>query len=86
MRKLGREHNDAVFFLKLIETRPPEVIANIAIILINQADYLLYRQLERLSQAFLDNGGFSERMTRLRKERRNFLRKKRRDNRTPPHI
>lgn len=43
MRKLGREHNDAEFFLKLIETRPPEVIANIAIILINQADYLLYR-------------------------------------------
>lgn len=72
MRKLGREHNDAEFFLKLIETRPPEVIANIAIILINQADYLLYRQLERLSQAFIDNGGFSERMTRLRKERRNF--------------
>ncbi|MDE5631627.1 MAG: four helix bundle suffix domain-containing protein [Muribaculaceae bacterium] len=72
MRKLGREHNEAEFFLRLIETRPPEVIANIAIILINQADYLLYRQLEKLSQAFLDNGGFSERMTRLRKERRNF--------------
>lgn len=72
MRKLGREHNDAEFFLRLIETRPPEVIANIAIILINQADYLLYRQLERLSQAFIDNGSFSERMTRLRKERRNF--------------
>jgi len=72
MRKLGREHNEAEFFLRLIETRPPEVIANIAIILINQADYLLYRQLEKLSQALLDNGGFSERMTRLRKERRNF--------------
>lgn len=71
MRKLGREHNDAAFYLRLIETRTADVIANIAIILINQADYLLFRQLERLSQDFLDNGGFSERMTRLRKEHRN---------------
>lgn len=72
MRKLGRDHSDAEFFLNIIETRQPDVIANMAIILINQADYLRYRQLERLSQDFLENGGFSERMTRLRKERRGF--------------
>lgn len=72
MRKLGRDHSDAEFFLNIIETRQPDVIANMAIILINQADYLLYRQLERLSQDFLENGGFSERMTRLRKEHRGF--------------
>lgn len=35
MRKLGREHNDAEFFIRLIETRPPETIANMAIILLN---------------------------------------------------
>lgn len=70
MRRLGREHNDADFFMNLIATRPPETIANMAIILINQADYLLFRQLERLSKDFLENGGFSERMNALRRKYR----------------
>lgn len=70
MRKLGREHCDAEFFMNLIATRPPETIANMAIILINQADYLLYRQLEKLSANFVDNGGFSERMTQFRLKKR----------------
>lgn len=72
MRRLGREHNDAEFFMNLISSRPPETIANMAIVLINQADYLLFRQLRRLSEDFMKNGGFSERMTRIRKERRGF--------------
>lgn len=72
MRQLGREHNDAEYFMKMIETRPPETIANMAIILIFQADYLLFRQLERLSKDFMENGGFSERMTRMRKEKRGY--------------
>lgn len=72
MRKLGREHNDAEYYMSLIATRPPETIANIAIILLNQADYLLFRQLQKLSEQFLNEGGFSERMTKLRKEKRGF--------------
>ena len=56
----------------VIATRPPETIANIAIILINQADYLLFRQIEKVSDDFIKNGGFSERMTRLRKQQRGF--------------
>lgn len=72
MRRLGREHNDAGFFMNLISSRPPETIANMAIILINQADYLLYRQLQRLSQDFINDGGFSERMSRIRKEKRGY--------------
>lgn len=72
MRRLGREHNEAMFFMKLIETRPPETIANMAIILINQADYLLFKQLERLSEDFVKNGGFSERMSTLRRKNRGF--------------
>lgn len=70
MRNVGRCHNDADYYMNLISTRPPETIANIAIILINQTDYLLYRQLKRLSADFINNGGFSERMTRLRKQHR----------------
>lgn len=72
MRHLGREHNEADYFMKLIETRPPETIANMAIILINQADYLLFKQLERLSSDFINNGGFSERMSALRRKNRGF--------------
>ena len=72
MRKLGKEHNDAPFFMELCETRPPETIANMAIILINQADYLLFKQLERLEKDFVTQGGFSERMMRVRKEKRGF--------------
>lgn len=69
MRRLGREHNDAETYMRIIMTRPPETIANMAIILINQADYLLFRQLEKLSENFLEEGGFSERMSRLRRQR-----------------
>ncbi len=54
----------------IIENRPADTIANMAIILLNQADYLLYRQLQRLSDDFVKNGGFSERMSTLRRKNR----------------
>ena len=54
-----------------IETRPPEVVANIIICLIHQANYLLDRQLAQLEKAFLKEGGLRERMTRARLEERN---------------
>lgn len=72
MRNLGRTHNDAATFMNIIATRPPETIANMAIILINQADYLLFRQQERLSEDFLENGGFSERMAAQRRAKRGY--------------
>lgn len=72
MRKIGREHNETSYFMALTATRPPETIANMAIILINQADYLLFKQLEKLEKDFLEKGGFSERMTALRKAKRGY--------------
>ena len=72
MRDLGKQHNDSEFFLRLCETRPPETIANMAIILIHQADYLLHRQLQRLEQDFVQHGGFSEKMMQIRKKTRGF--------------
>ena len=72
MRRLGTEHNDANFFMNLAQTRPPETIANMTIVLLKQADYLLHKQLQRLSDDFVKNGGFSERMMRVRKEKRGF--------------
>ena len=72
MRQLGREHSDAEYFMNLCSSRPPETIANMAIVLIKQADYLLFKQLEHLEKDFVDQGGFSERMMRVRKEKRGF--------------
>ncbi len=70
MRELGRKHNDSAFYMQLVKTRPPETIANMAICLIKQNDYMLFKQLQSLSEDFLKNGGMRERMTRMRLERR----------------
>jgi restriction system protein len=53
-----------------IATAPPEVAANTLICLINQASYLLRRQLQRLERQFLEEGGFTERLYRERQARR----------------
>jgi restriction system protein len=47
-----------------------EIAANTIICIINQASYLLRRQLERLEQSFLNEGGFTERLYRERQNRR----------------
>jgi four helix bundle suffix protein len=72
MRELGKKHNDAEFFMALCPSRSAEVIANMVIVLIYQADYLLFKQLERLEKDFLAEGGFTERMYRVRKQQRGF--------------
>jgi four helix bundle suffix protein len=57
-------------FRVFAETRPGDVVANIAICLIHQANYLLDQQIRHLEEAFLNNGGLRERMTRERRRRR----------------
>lgn len=49
-----------------IATATPEVAANTLICLINQASYLLHRQLQSLEQSFLKEGGFTEKLYRER--------------------
>lgn len=70
MRELGRKHNDSAFYMSLVKVRPPETIANMAICMIKQTDYMLFKQLHSLGEDFLKNGGMRERMTRMRVERR----------------
>lgn len=53
-----------------VESRPADVVANIAICLIHQANYLLDRQLRALESRFIENGGIRERMTNARLEHR----------------
>jgi four helix bundle suffix protein len=51
-----------------LKTASPEVAANTLICLINQASYLLGRQLQKLEQQFLEEGGFTERLYQARQQ------------------
>ena len=72
VRKLGRRTPQTYEqYREFVETRSPEVVANITICLIHQTNYLLDQPLRRLERDFLERGGLRERMTRLRLRRRN---------------
>ena len=53
-----------------LRTASSEVDANTLVCLINQASYLLGRQLRNLEESFLANGGFTERLYRERRNSR----------------
>jgi four helix bundle suffix protein len=74
VRKLGSK-KDSSFetYRTYLETRPPEVAANIMVCLIHQTNYLLDQLLRQLEQAFLKEGGLRERMTRARLAERKKL-------------
>ena len=72
VRTLGaRPHVTYEAYREFCETRPAEVVANIAICLIHQANYLLDRQIRQQEKDFLQAGGIRERMTRARLQARN---------------
>lgn len=67
VRRLGRKTPHTFeLYRGFFETRPPEVIANIAICLLHQTNFLLDQQLRRLEKDFVEQGGLRERMTRVR--------------------
>lgn len=71
VRKLGARAGVSYAAVReFVETRSSEVVANIALCLIHQANYLLDQQIRRLEQDFLKEGGLRERMTRARLESR----------------
>lgn len=51
-----------------IEEGTPDIAANTILCLIHQANYLLDQQLRALDKAFLNEGGFTERLYRVREE------------------
>ena len=57
-------HNGTEYYQDAIKIRTDETIANIAIILIRQTDYLIKRYFESIKKDFLENGGIKEEMTR----------------------
>jgi four helix bundle suffix protein len=71
VRRLGRgPHVTYETYREYCETRPAEVVANIALCLIHQTNYLLDQHLRRLEMDFVQQGGLRERMTRARLESR----------------
>jgi len=64
----AKDGTDATYetYRTFVLTKPPEVVANIVICLIHQANFLLDRQLKQLEKSFIEEGGLRERMTRAR--------------------
>jgi four helix bundle suffix protein len=71
VRRLGAKENVTFDdFREFVETRPLQVVANIALCLVHQANYLLDQQIRRLEQDFLKEGGLRERMSAARRRSR----------------
>ncbi len=66
-RKNGGHYSE---YREFVETRNGEVVANIAITLICQAQLLLHRQIKGQWKRFLKEGGVRENMMKLRKAAR----------------
>lgn len=57
-------------FVEFLESEDPIVAANSILIAIDQACRLLHRQMESIAEAFREEGGFTERMSKARLETR----------------
>ncbi len=76
VRTLGRKVPQSYDnYREIVETRPANVVANIATCLIHQTNYLLDQQLRRLEKDFVEHGGLRERMTKARLDHRDKLRR-----------
>ena len=69
-RKLQSDLSDPSDLCEFLKKASPEVAANTLLCLVNQASYLLHRQLQRLERDFLENGGFTERLYAARSRQR----------------
>lgn len=69
-RELNRTPNASYeTYKKALEHEQLEICANSLICLINKVSYLLAQQIKSLEQAFLNEGGIRERMTKARIEK-----------------
>lgn len=72
VRDMGRKTPQTFeLYREFVESRSDEVIANIAICLIHQTNYLLDQQMKTLEKEFIEQGGLRERMTKARLNYRN---------------
>ena len=59
---------------EFVEKAEPELVANAMLCAVNQAAYLLKRQLERQGETFLESGGFTEKLYSARTQGRKPVR------------
>lgn len=66
-RSWCKAHSKTSDYRRVCELRDDITLANIALVLIHQTDYLLRRLLERFKADFLENGGTKEQMSQARR-------------------
>lgn len=67
-RKWCKEHSNTIDYQRVCEKRNDITLANIALILIHQADYLLKNLIEKFKKDFLEHGGIKEQMSQARRD------------------
>ena len=67
-RQWCKEHLKSEDYIRMCELRDDITIANIALVLIHQTDFLLRKLLEKLQKDFLENGGIREKMSVARRD------------------
>lgn len=70
-RRICASNKDSAYFREAVKIRTDETVANIAIVLIHQADVLLHKLIERQKSDFLKEGGIREQMATARINYRN---------------
>lgn len=66
VRHYCKSHEESTDFMKDIERRSDEAVANIVITLIHQFDSMMGKLIDRLEKDFVEKGGIRERMTAAR--------------------
>ena len=67
-RRFCATHLDDAYYREAVKVRSDETVANIAIILIHQADVLLQGLIDRQQSDFLAQGGIREQMSQARRQ------------------
>ena len=67
-RRFCASHLDDAYYREAVKVRTDETVANIAIILIHQADVLLEGLIKRQQRDFLAQGGIREQMSQARRQ------------------
>jgi four helix bundle suffix protein len=62
MRDFAKNHLDPAPYLAIAEQKSDKVVANMAIVLLKQEDYLLHRQLAAIEKQFKESGDLHGRM------------------------
>ena len=70
MRRIGRQEFDSGYYLSLAESRGDETIANMAIVLLHQEEAVLKSFIESEGRRFSAEGGFREKLSRIRRSKR----------------